>query len=317
MLRIEDRFIKVLIPRKNSYIVYYTRESFTEYNKDQTEGKWLADYITDKYAGMLTEEDIATLFNLLAKELGENRSEAARQCGLTGKATYDWEEATYVKLGTKKKVLQASLKKNFLATLEYLFKRSTDRSEDLLRTILATLYADAIEAVSKEEFEAALNKFTTLQTNHQGIINDGIRDEVTDMTSLMREKAVELAVPFRAKTIHEMLPEEIADEIQTVGQLYLENPSEAELFAERDLSLPTEFLKQLMQTFRNLCSAKRTQTSAMTENRKIQGPTAATAIRPLWTVKQGHIFSFGPIETAQQVEITQKEEPRYAATTST
>jgi hypothetical protein len=39
MPRIEDRFIKVLIPRKNSYIVYYTRESFTEHNKDQNGGK--------------------------------------------------------------------------------------------------------------------------------------------------------------------------------------------------------------------------------------------------------------------------------------
>ena len=39
MPRIEDRFIKVLIPRKNSYIVYYTRELFTEYNKDQNGGK--------------------------------------------------------------------------------------------------------------------------------------------------------------------------------------------------------------------------------------------------------------------------------------
>lgn len=277
----------------------------------------MADYITDKYAGMLTEEDIAILFNLLAKELGENRSEAARQCGLTGKATYDWEEATYVKLGTKKKVLQASLKKNFLATLEYLFKRSADRSEDLLRTILSTLYADAIEAVSKEEFEVALNKFITVQTSHQGMINDGIRDEVTDMSFLLREKAVELAVPLRAKTIHEMSPEEIADVIQTVGHLYVENPSEAELFAERDLSLPTNFLKPLIQTFRNLCSARQTQTSAMTEARKIQGQTAAAAIRSFWKLEQGRVFSIRPVEAIQQVEITQKEEPLYEVTTAT
>lgn len=249
------------------------------------------DYITEKYAGMLNEADVGILFNLLTRELGENRSEAARQCGLTGKATYDWGEATYVKLGTKKKVLQASLKKNFLPTLEYLFKRSAERSEDLLHTILSTLYADAIEAVSKEEFEVAVNKFKLLQMNNQGIINDGIRDEVIDMGSLMRDKASELTVPFRAKTIHEMLPEEIVNVIQTVGQLYVENPSEAELFAERDLTLPEEFLKPLMQTFRKLCAVNRTQTSVMTEALKVQGPTLATAIGSFGVGEQENFFS--------------------------
>ena len=153
------------------------------------EGKLLSNYITDKYAGMLTEEDVALLFNLLAKEVGDNRSEAARECGLTGKATYDWENAAYVKLGTKKKVLEASLKGNFLGTVEYLLSRSTDSSQDLLRTILATLYSNALESLSPEDFKSAYTKFEQIRTRHIGMIRDEIQVEVTDMAIALREKA--------------------------------------------------------------------------------------------------------------------------------
>jgi hypothetical protein len=55
----------------------------------------------------------------------------------------------------------------------------------------------------------------------------------------------------------------------------------------------------------------------MTEARKIQGQTAAAAIRSFWTLEQGRVFSTRPVEAIQQVEITQKEEPHYEVTTAT
>lgn len=276
----------------------------------------MATYITDKYAGMLTEEDAANLFGLLVQKLGNNRSEAARRCGLTGKATYDWEDTAYMKLGTKKKVLNAALGETFLETTEYLLGRSTNRNLDLLRTILSTLYADAIEAQSKEDFEAALNRFEKIHTRYQGTIRDGIQDEVTDMSSFLRKKALDFGMPLRTKTISELSSGELLDAIQLVGHLYIENPAEAELFAVRDLELPTDVLKPMMQTFRNLCFTRQMQTSAMTETRKAEQKPFATVAKFLPTEWQT-IFSTRLEGIMQRREGIEMEGlPHEAATTA-
>jgi hypothetical protein len=244
----------------------------------------LTTYIADKYAGMLTEEDVANLFNLLVAKLDNNRSEAARRCGLTGKATYDWEEAAYVKLGTKKKVLNTALTETFLETIEYLLGRSAGRSLDLLRTILSTLYANAIEAGSQNDFESALTKFEMIHMRYQGMIRDGIHDEVTDMLPHLRKRALDFGLPLRTKSLNELSAEELVDAIQIVGHLYIENPTEAELFAERDLGLPTGALKPVIQTFRDLCTARRVQTTAIAETPKETQRTAAAGATLLWTI---------------------------------
>lgn len=219
----------------------------------------MSNYITDKYAGILTEEDVTLLFNLLAKELGENRSEAARRCGLTGKATYDWENAAYVKLGTKKKVLEASLKGNFLGTVEYLLGRSTDSSQDLLRTVLATLYSNALESLSLEDFKNAYTKFEQIRTRHIGMIRDEIQVEVTDMAIALREKAGDLSIAVDSKSINEFSTEEMLNAIKIIGQIYSENPGQAEAFAQKEIGLPMNALKPIIETFKNLCFMRKIQ----------------------------------------------------------
>ena len=279
------------------------------------EVEWLSTYITDKYAGMLTEEDVANLFDLLVQKLGNNRSEAARRCGLTGKATYDWEDTAYVKLGTKKKVLNAALGETFLETIEYLLGRSTSRNLDLLRTILSTLYADAIEAQSREDFEVALNRFEKIHIRYQGTIRDGIQDEVTDMSSFLRKKALDLGMPLRTKTISEFSSEELVDAIQLVGHLYTENPSEAELFAVRDLELPTDVLKPVMQTFRNLCFTRQIQTSAMTEIHKGEQKPVAAEVK-LWPDQRRSFYSLLDGTTHRREGIEMEGLSHEAATTA-
>lgn len=231
----------------------------------------MSNYITDKYAGMLTEEDVALIFNLLVKELGDNRSEAARRCGLTGKATYDWDGAAYVKLGTKKKVLEASLKGNFLGTVEYLLGRNTDSSQDLLRTILATLYSNALESGSAEDVRSNYTKFEKIRMSHLGMIRDGIQVEVTDMAIILRDKAAELGVAVEPKSISEFSAEEMLHAIQIIGHVYSENPIQAETFAEKDVGLPMDALKPIIETFKNLCFVRKVQTSATDEvHKKVQ-----------------------------------------------
>lgn len=211
----------------------------------------MSSYIGEKYAAILTEEDVGNLFNALVKKLG-NRSEAARQCGLTGKATYDWEETKYVKLQTKRKVLEACLKNDFPETIEYLLSRSSERTVDVLRTVLSTIYADAVEADSREELEVILDKFEALKIRHRGLIRDTIEDEVSDMENRLCEKAQRSGVPLRRKPIEDLSAKELLDQLPMITHFYLENPLEAENFAREDLVLPEEALKPIFQTFRDL-----------------------------------------------------------------
>jgi hypothetical protein len=250
----------------------------------------LKSYITDKYAGMLTEDDVANLFNLLVAELGGNRSEAARQCGVTGKATYDWEGAAYVKLGTKEKVLEASLKTNFLATIEYLLNQSTDRNLDLLRTILGTFYANTLESTSQDDFKSGVEKFEAIRTRHRGLIRDGIYNEVTDMETSLRDKAEELGLTLQPRAINELSAEELINAIQLVGHIYVENPAQAETLAVKEIGLPLDAVKPIITTFQNLCFAREMQTNTVTDLHPKVKLRVESAERLLWSSIYGSLM---------------------------
>lgn len=238
----------------------------------------MSTYIADKYAGLLTEEDVNVLFNRLAKEFGDNRSEAARQCGLTGKATYDWEDAAYVKLGTKKKVLEASLKKNFLNTMEYLLSKSNNRNIDLLQMILSTLYANALEATSSEDFKTNFTKFELIRMRNLGIIREGMQTEVSDMSTMLKDKATEFRIPVAPRSVNEFSAEEIINVVQLVGRVYSENPTQAQSMAENDIGLPANALKPLIQTFNDLCFARKIRATATDEPEMKSKPLIASQL---------------------------------------
>lgn len=217
----------------------------------------MVNYITEKYAGILTKEDVVQLFNRMTEKLQGNRSEAIRQCGLTGKATYDWEKAKYVKLGTKQKVLEACLGINFLDTTEYLLDRSNDRTVDILRTFISKIYMDAIETESKGQFRIMFKKFSTSMKKHQGLIKDQIEDEVADMSWLMRQKASELDLPVPEKTIEDMSLKEWLGVFPVIVDTYVKDPQESQLMAET-LDLPRKSIEILWSSFEKLKSVELT-----------------------------------------------------------
>ena len=220
-------------------------------------------YIAERYAGILTKEDVGQLFNALTSKLHGNRSEAARQCGLTGKATYDWEKARYVKLTTKRKVLETCLRIDFLGTVEYLLKRSSERTVDVLRTILSSIYNEAIETNSKEQIIILLDKFNALRTQYRGLINDRIMDEAADMLWMLRQKAQELEVPVPPKSIEDISAKELLEVLPLISDMYLKNPQGAPAIA-KTLNLPPQSIEMLLPTFEKLRPIVGTITEAIT-----------------------------------------------------
>lgn len=224
----------------------------------------MASYIAEKYAGILTKEDVNQLFDVLTERLQGNRSEAARQCGLTGKATYDWETVAYIKFRTKKKVLEACLGTNFLATVEYLLKRSNERTVDILRTFLSTLYQGAIEADSKDQFSDLFDRFQALRKKYRGLIKDEIEDEVTDMVWLLSERASEFQMPPSEKSFEDVSLREWLDVFPAIVDAYVENPQQAQAMAEA-LDFPRESTKILWPNFEKLRPGKLTTEAQLGE----------------------------------------------------
>ena len=216
----------------------------------------LSEYLTEKYAGILSEEDVNLLFKTLIKVLGNNRSRAARECGVTDKATYDWETANYIKLGTKRKVLRASLTHNYLSAIEFLLQKSKDRNLDLLETIFSTLYADGLEANTKEEFNDKLRRFEEIRSRNIGLIQDGLQREVLEMSMALKTKAEQFGIAPKPATIKDYSGEEILNLISMIGNLYSENPIQAEIAAEKDFRLPITIMKPIITTFKTLSLGK-------------------------------------------------------------
>ena len=217
----------------------------------------LVSYITQKYAGILTKEDVLQLFQKMTEKLSGNRSEAVRRCGLTGKATYDWEKTKYVKLETKQKVLEACLGTDFLTATEYLLDRSNDRTVDILRSFLSKIYMEAIETESKDQFKILLEKYDVSRKKHRGLIKDQIEDEVADMSWLMRQKASELDLPVPEKTIEEISLKEWLEVFPVIVDSYVKDPREAHLMAET-LGLPKKSIEIVWPSLEKLKSVKLT-----------------------------------------------------------
>lgn len=247
----------------------------------------MSSYIVEKCAGILAEQDVKELFDILTEKLEGNRSEAARRCGLTGKATYDWERARYVKLATKRKVLKTSLDTDFLGTIEYLLNRSSERTGDLLRTILSTIYADALEADSMGKFIASFDKFEVLRMKYRGFIRDQNEDEVSSMTLFLESRVADFGIPLQEKSIEDVSSQELLGKIELIGHVYFGDPTEAERMATEDLGLPKQTLKPILQTFERLSHKSEVKPpSAATSSEWIKAELDAKCYLPLLTTKE-------------------------------
>jgi hypothetical protein len=257
----------------------------------------LSSYIVEKCAGILAEQDVKELFDILTEKLEGNRSESARHCGLTGKATYDWEKARYLKLATKRKVLKACLETDFLGTVEYLLNRNCERTDDLLRTVLCTVYADAVEAGLKEKFISSFDKFEVLRMKYRGFIRDQNEDEVSNMALFLESRALDFGVPLPEKSIDDLSAQELLGKIELIGRAYVESPTKAEHLATENLGLPKETLKPILQTFGIL--SQKGEVNPPSDATALEWPNAVPDVR-------GYLPRLAAEETAQFPSLLQR-----------
>ncbi len=206
----------------------------------------MSSIIAEKYADLLTMEDVVELFKLLEKKVG-NKVEAAKICGLERKTTYGWDTTKEIRLRTKKKVLTALIENLTEETLDFITERSVDTSADVLRTYLSALYERAMdEREDPLNFLRLASRFEETKQKYAGMIVDRLEVEVGNMSTLFPEKATELGTTFKVSPINVLKLSELSilvpSLIKTISSTYPYIPdSEIAKF----FNLPSDFILTL------------------------------------------------------------------------
>ena len=154
----------------------------------------VASYLAEKYAHILTKEDVLQLFKTLEKAYG-SVSKATREIGIQRKTAYDWSETGDVKLKTKIKILENSIKTKPDYTLNFLLERSEERASEILYVVLTRLFERAInEKLGPRNFLAVAKKLERVRKRHVGLIFEHLEEEVEDMSRLIQQRSYDLNV---------------------------------------------------------------------------------------------------------------------------
>lgn len=206
----------------------------------------MSSILAEKYADLLSSEDVSKLFNNLEKALG-SRTEAARICRLERKTTYDWEKTDEIRLRTKRRVLRAFLDSLPEEALKFMTERSVEKSVDILRIFLSAIYEGALnEQISREEFQRLTSKFEDIKRKYAGLILDNLEVEVGDMCRSLSEKGSDLGLTLPESPSDVVRLSKLSRVIPTlIRAISVRTPLTADPEIAKDLNFPLEFVQSL------------------------------------------------------------------------
>lgn len=169
-------------------------------------------------------------------------AEAARVTGVQRKTVYDWETLTEeVRLETKSKVLEQSMKLDENRTLEFLVRKTDNDLREILQHYLRCIYENSMKANSKEDLSKYLALFRNIQNNHRGAIFDNQPDEIEEMNKTLAVRAKRFQIDLVEPSIHLIRPEVLADKIVTLLKIMEMKKLKVEDL-RKSFDLPSEFV---------------------------------------------------------------------------
>ena len=219
-------------------------------------------YLAERYAHLLSKEDVLELFQDLVKAYQENLSEACRKCGIQRKTAYDWARARSLRLSTKKKVLEALIKTKPERTLDFLLARSKETTVDLLSLNLSYVYTKAMaESTDPRSFVDAVKKFEKIKSKHIGLTWE-LEEEMGDMTYHLREKALTLQVPLATEFVDVIKPSQMLEMIPSVVSAISRRRFASPSQLATDLKVPENLVQVISQAIGiPIFGAPRTETA--------------------------------------------------------
>jgi len=240
--------------------------------------KDLSSLLADKFADILTGNDVLELFKRLEESLGSLRKAASR-CGLQRKTVYDWKRTRNLELPTKRKVLRTLLETNTEETLEYMVKRSSETTAELLSTYLTTLCERAAEPeIDQAQFQFLMERFEKVRKENAGMIADKLETEVANMLSILEAGAVALKMSYEPDPPRVAKLTYLAAIMPTIiSEIHKEYPYSAGLKLSRQLNIPLEFVDAVSRSVGELVSIYQTPRVEITLQNMIQHVAVALA----------------------------------------
>lgn len=180
--------------------------------------KTVVSYLAEKYAHILTKEDVLQLFKNLEKTLG-SVSKATREVGIQRKTVYDWSETGDVKLKTKLKILETLIKTKPDYTLNFILERSEERAFEILYVILTRFFERAMnERMGPRNFLAVAKKLEQMRKRHAGLIFEHLEEEVEDMSRFIQQRAFDFGVSLPPPAIETMKSTQVLEILPTIAE---------------------------------------------------------------------------------------------------
>lgn len=204
-------------------------------------------YLAEKYAHLLSKDDVLDLFEQLEEVFKGNLSEACRKCGIQRKTRYDWISARSLKLSTKKKILKAMIETNPEKALDFLLTHSKGTSVELLSTYLSHIYSRAMsEIFDPRPFVNSVKKFEKVKRENVGLIWE-LEEELGEMTYNIREKAKALKVPLPMEHLETINPNHIIEAIPAVVDAIIRRGDKSFSEIATGLRIPEKLVRTMHQ----------------------------------------------------------------------
>lgn len=167
----------------------------------------LNDFV-EKYSNILDGRDVKELFSHLANLT--NKKLASQLCDLERRTTYYWKDDRAVRLETKRKVLNAVLKKDFEFTVKYLLVRVCAASTDILQLYLGTIYEQAmVPEMDVNQFQMLAEDFRKMRVDYSSLLTQRKNTRVNQMFVNLQKRAKEKGALLDALPISAMNVDDI------------------------------------------------------------------------------------------------------------
>ncbi len=152
------------------------------------------EYLARRYSEMLTKGDVIQLFSMLRDKYG-TIDEVCKRVGIERKTFYNWRTVRQINLDTKTKILKTALEELPIETLEFLAKRSRDRTVEILSYLIEALHDKIIHENDPNKLRSLASKSEEIVEEFSVPLTDYLHHEIDNLRKLVFQR-VELLMGF-------------------------------------------------------------------------------------------------------------------------
>ncbi len=146
--------------------------------------------VAEEYANYVDSEGAIMLFDKIKKSFNDNRELASKECDISKKSTYDWDERKEdLKHSTKVKILEKAIEQFPVESFQFITQNLYGAGTETLMTCLSTIYEQTFDSKDTFEFKQHVNEFEIMTKQYAGLIYKQRDLEVNHMFSKLKKYA--------------------------------------------------------------------------------------------------------------------------------